>query len=168
MRLWKRSAVWLSGSRPQSSADTAWPATVWVWMMACRSLRAMWMGAVDHEAGAVHLVGRRVEDVAVDVDLDEARGGDLLVEVAIGVDQELVFLARHPHRDVVVDQVGPAVVGDQPIGGGKLDPRLPFLVARALADRRHSRRFDDLHGGSSVLRHDVSRACGEWRVANSE
>ena len=95
--------------------------------------------AVDDEAGAVHLVGRLVEDVAVDVDLDQARGGDLLVEEAVRVDQELVLGARHAQRDVVVDQVRPAVMGDQPVGGGELDARLPFLFADPLADRRHSR-----------------------------
>src|SRR6476620_344921 len=34
-------------------------------------------GAVADEAGAGHLVGRVVENVAIDVDLDQARGGDL-------------------------------------------------------------------------------------------
>jgi hypothetical protein len=128
----------------------------------------MWIALWMTKPARFTWYGRLLEDVAVDVDLDQARGGDLLAEVAIGVDQELVVLARHPHRDVVVDQVGPAVMGDQPVGGGQFDPRLPLLVAHALADRRHSRRFDDLHGGSLALRRDVSRAIGEWRVANSE
>jgi len=91
--------------------------------------------AVNDKAGAVHLIGRLVEDVAVDIDLDQVRGGDLLVEEPIGIDQELILRARHAQRDVVVDQMRPAIVRDQPIGGGEIDPRLPFLVADPLAQR---------------------------------
>jgi hypothetical protein len=97
--------------------------------------------AVNDEARAVHLVGRVVEDVAVDVDLYQARGGDLLVEKAVGIDQELVLGSRHPQRDVVVDQVGPAVMRDQAVGGGEIDPRLPLVGAHALARRRHFGEF---------------------------
>ncbi len=89
--------------------------------------------AVDHEAGAVDaVVEARPElglgqHVAVVVDLDQARGGDLLVEHAVGVDQEMVGLARHAHRDVVGDQVGHAVDVHQPVAGGEIDAGLPFL-----------------------------------------
>ena len=36
-------------------------------------------------------------------------------------------LARHPHGAVIVDDVVPAIVRAQPIDGGEIDPRLPFL-----------------------------------------
>jgi hypothetical protein len=55
----------------------------------------MWM-ALDHEAGSVHLVRRVVENIAVDVDLHQARRGDLLIEKAVGVDEELLLGVGHP------------------------------------------------------------------------
>ena len=63
--------------------------------------------AVDHEAGVVDAVaGARVlHHVAVEVDLHQARRGDLVVGHAVGVDQEVAFLAGHARRDVVVDEV---------------------------------------------------------------
>ena len=52
-------------------------------------------GAVDHEAGRVHRK-RRVHDLlAVEVDLDQAGGADLVEEDAVGVDEELVLGPRH-------------------------------------------------------------------------
>ena len=113
--------------------ETAMPGQVWVWITQATSGLAMWIGAVDHEAGAVDAVVEAVvelrlgEDVAVVVDLEQARRGDLLVEQAVGVDQEGIVLARHPHRDVVGDQVGHAVEVDQPVAGGEIDTSLPFL-----------------------------------------
>ena len=51
---------------------------------------------VNDEAGGVHAVVGCVEkDVAVDIDLDEARRVDLLIEQTIGIDEELVVRARH-------------------------------------------------------------------------
>jgi len=106
--------------------------------------------AVNDKTGAVHLIGRLVQNVAVDVGLDQVRGGDLLVEKAIGVDQELILRARHAQRDVIVDQMRPAIVRDQPIGGGKIDARLPFLVADPLAQRGNLVNPDDCHACFSL------------------
>jgi hypothetical protein len=89
--------------------------------------------AVNDEAGAVHLIRRLVEDVAVEIDLDQVRGGDLLIEEAVGVDQELILFARHAQRDVIVDQVRPAVMHHEAIGSRQIDAGLPLLVAHALA-----------------------------------
>src|SRR5256885_1387845 len=62
---------------------------------------------------------------------------DLVEQHAVGVDQELVGLARHARRDVGEDQVVPAEVGDQPVGGGQLDAGLPFLGRHLAADLGH-------------------------------
>ena len=64
--------------------------------------------------------------VAVDADLDQRRGGDLLEHHVIGVDQEMMLGPRDPRRQMGEDQIVPAVQRHQPIGGGKVDPRLPL------------------------------------------
>ncbi len=52
--------------------------------------------AVNDEARRVHaVVGCVEQDVAVDIDLDEARCVDLLIEQTIGIDEKLVVRARH-------------------------------------------------------------------------
>ena len=68
--------------------------------------------------------------VAVEVDLHQARGGDLVVGHAVGVDEEVAFLAGHARRDVVVDQIVHAVVVDQAVARREIDARLPTLRAR--------------------------------------
>src|SRR5690606_21073899 len=61
--------------------------------------------AVDDEARLVDAVAgpRVLHHVAVEVDLDQARGRDLVVGHAVGVDEEVTLLAGHARRDVVVD-----------------------------------------------------------------
>jgi hypothetical protein len=88
-------------------------------------------GAVDDEARLVDAVVQLAEvrlgqDVAVVVDLDQARGGDFLVQHAVGVDEEGALLARHPRRDVVGDHVRHFVERHQPVAGGKVDAGDPF------------------------------------------
>ena len=85
--------------------------------------------AVDHVARLVDaVVGVGLpDDLALDVDLHQARGGDLLVEQAVEVDQQVVLGARDARGDVVVDEVGHPVRVDQPVAGGEIDPRLPLL-----------------------------------------
>jgi len=104
--------------------------------------------AVDDEAGPVHPVGRLVEDIPVHVDLDEARRRDLLVQESVRVDQELVFGAWNAQRDVIVDEIRPAMLRDQPVGGRELDARLPLLLADPLA---YGRRFDCIADCHAIL-----------------
>ncbi|MNN59054.1 hypothetical protein D3C81_1741420 [compost metagenome] len=96
--------------------------------------------AVDGEAGLVGLVARLAQLVAVEVDLQQAGGGDLVECQAERVDQELVVAPRHAHGDVVGDQVAPAEQLDQSIGGGQVDTRLPFqgiqVFSHCMAPRR--------------------------------
>src|SRR5438045_4377205 len=51
------------------------------------------------------------------VDLDQAGGGDLVEEHAVGVDQEMILRSRHARRDVRVHEVFPAEVRDEPVAG---------------------------------------------------
>ena len=62
-------------------------------------------GAVDHITGNIDaVIGIGLaDDVALDVDLHQARRGDFLIEKAVQVDQE-VFGAGNPRGDVVVEQ----------------------------------------------------------------
>ena len=63
----------------------------------------------------------RVEQlIALEIELDHARGRHLLVEQAVRVDQEFVVRAGHAYRDVVRDVVGHPVQIHQPVGGGEL------------------------------------------------
>jgi hypothetical protein len=97
-------------------------------------------GAVDHEAGQVDAVaGARIQhQLAVEVDLDQARGGDFLVGVAVGVDEEVAVLARHAPGYVVVDEVVHAEQRDQAVAGRDVHAHLPFLRAHLAAQGRNA------------------------------
>ena len=86
--------------------------------------------AVDYVTGLVDVVvGIGLpDDVAVDVDLHQARGCDLLVEQAVEIDQEVVLGAGNARRDVVIDEVGHPVFVYQAVAGREFKPRLPFFV----------------------------------------
>ncbi len=68
---------------------------------------------------------------------------------------------RHPGGEMGEDEVVPAVMRDQSVGGGKIDPDLPFLRRHPVLHRRdverrrrrgigHVRhRFDSAHLRSS-------------------
>jgi hypothetical protein len=92
---------------------------------------------MDDKSGVVDAVaGTGVEhDVSVEVDLQQAGRGDLVVHHAVGVDEEVPFLAGHARRDVVIDKVIHAVVVDEAIAGGEIDARFPFGGRDAAAHR---------------------------------
>ena len=91
-------------------------------------------GAVNDIAGKVDaVIGIGLgNDVALDVDFDEARCRDFLVEKAVKIDQQMLG-AGNARRDMVVDKVGHAVGIDQPIASGEIDPSLPFLCGDFVA-----------------------------------
>ena len=90
---------------------------------------------VDGEARRVHRdVG--FDRTAVQVDLDQAGCGDLAEHPLVRLDQKMVGLARHPAGEVVVDQLGPAELLGQAVGGRKIHPRAPL----GLGDRTVTRR----------------------------
>ena len=86
-------------------------------------------GAVDREAGRVDRVLAVVQLVAMDVDAHQARCGDLVEHQPVRVDQEFVMATRHAGADVGEHQVIPLEKGHQAVGGGQIDPGLPFLGA---------------------------------------
>jgi len=74
--------------------------------------------------------------LALEVDLHQAGGRDLVEEDAVGVDEERVLGARHAQRDMREDEVFPLVEGDQPIRGGEVDAGGPFLSEGTLPSAR--------------------------------
>ena len=103
---------------------------------AVRVLARLVHRAVDDVAGGVHRVAgvAVVDDVARQVDLDQARGGHLLVQHAVGVDQDVVRGPRHAGRDVVVDEIGHPVARHQAVARREIDAQRPFVGADALAN----------------------------------
>ena len=88
-------------------------------------------GAMDNVAGLVHAVAKgseigRAENLAIVVDLDQARRGNLLVQHPVGIDQKRALLTGYARRNMVGDHVGHAVELDQAITRGKIDARLPL------------------------------------------
>jgi hypothetical protein len=73
--------------------------------------------------------GESIDLVAVDVDLHQRRGGDLLEQQAVRVDQKMMLRPRHAGGDVGEDHVVPAMHRDQAIGGGEVFAHRPFLGA---------------------------------------
>ena len=110
-------------------------------------------GAVDHKAGLVDRILRGVEqDLAIDVDADEAGGGDLVVQHAVGVEQELVGGAGDACRNVVRGQLGHVEHFRQPVGGCQVDADVPFLLADLFTDG-----LDDLECGRTHGRAPLGR-----------
>ena len=85
-------------------------------------------GAVDDEAGRVEAVLAGFDEVAFEVDLHQVGGGDLVVAQTVGVDQKMVIRSRHPQGDVAIDQLAPAQVMEDPVGGGELDPQVALVA----------------------------------------
>ena len=86
-----------------------------------------------------------VDDLAIQAYLDEVGGPDLLEQQPVGMDEEPIRLTAYPRPDLLVGDVGHAVVVHDPIQGGQLDPRIPLLLGVAgggLGGGRHG------HGGS--------------------
>ena len=99
-------------------------------------------GAVDHIAGGIDrvvVIGLQ-DGLALEVDLDEARGGDLLIQHAVGIDQHVLVGTRHARRDVVVDEVRHAVERNKPVAGGEIDARAPFLGGHSFPQRATRKR----------------------------
>src|ERR1700691_1529379 len=65
-------------------------------------------------------------EIVVHAHLDEIRRGDLGVEELVLLDEEFAVLAGHAQRGMIVDDVAPAIVRDQPIGCGEIKTGLPF------------------------------------------
>ena len=82
--------------------------------------------AVDGEPGGDGGMLGVAEDVAFEVHLHEAGGGDLLEKQAIGVDENVVVGVGYPYRGVGCGEVGHPEPGKESEAGGELDPGLPL------------------------------------------
>src|SRR3954453_24224376 len=85
--------------------------------------------ARDCKSAAIDRGVRRLDVVAVAVDLDQRRCGDLVVEQVNAVDQEMHGHSRYSRRDARVDQIRPAKQVDQPVAGREIDSPPPFDLA---------------------------------------
>src|SRR4051794_15384903 len=92
-------------------------------------------GRVNGEAGGVDAVIALAELVAVEINLHEARSGDFVEHQAIRIDQEMMLRSRHARGDVRINQIVPAVMGDETVAGSEIDPLVPFGLRHF---RRHS------------------------------
>src|SRR5262245_44705599 len=79
-------------------------------------------------------------DLAVDVDLYQAGSGDFLVEQAVEIEQDNIFLTRHTRGDVIVDEICHAIDVDEAITRGEIKASLPFLRRNPILDRREIAR----------------------------
>ena len=78
--------------------------------------------AVDHEARRVDRVRRLSRPSRpCEVDLHQARRGDLVEDHPVRVDQEVVLGARHARGDVGEDEVVPAEMRDEAVARGEID-----------------------------------------------
>ena len=91
------------------------------------------------------VVGRIEEDVALDVDLDQARGCVLVEEHAIGVYQELILRLRDPGRDMAGDHLRHAELRDQSVARRQVDTRFPLFGAHQLRYRLDDRGLQPTH-----------------------
>jgi hypothetical protein len=106
--------------------------------------------AVDDVSGLVDAIIQSAEigpgqDLSIEVHLDQAGGGDFLVQHAVGIDQERAGFSGHAGRDVIGDHVRHAIERDQPVAGGQVDARLPFF-GWAGTFKRGDIQFVGVHG----------------------
>ena len=125
---------------------------------------------VDCQATAA--ASRRVtgqDGVAIEIVFDQRRGGHLAEHFRVALYQHVLRLTRYPQAEVVIGHVVDAVVGEDAVPGGKLDPRLPFGSARPQANRRGNFGGSHGHGSPSHLvqhgsRIPIAAGTGDWAV----
>ena len=76
------------------------------------------------------------QDVPVEIDLHQARSGNLLVHVTVGIDEQVIVRSGNARRDVVVDQVAHPEMRDQAIARREIHAGIPFDVRDDAADVR--------------------------------
>src|SRR5206468_1749314 len=87
--------------------------------------------AMDGEARRIDTVGSVFNDSPVNIDFHQVRGGHLLEQQSVWIEQEMLG-AGNAGRDMRIDQIGHPELRDQAIGCGQVDPRLPLSRAPAL------------------------------------
>ena len=91
---------------------------------------------VNDESRRVNVERRLVDQIAVEVDLDQAGCGDFVKHEPKRIEQEMLFLAGHARRYVGKHELAPSVVVGEAVEAGELDPPFPFLIADPPADVR--------------------------------
>ncbi len=86
---------------------------------------------MDHVTRVIDPVFALAEDLAVDIDLDQARCGDFLEHQAIGVDQEMLIGAGHARRNVRVEEIIEAMDRRHAVECGEIDAGAPFGIGDA-------------------------------------
>lgn len=112
-------------------------------------------GRVQLKAGDVDAEIRRalLDDVALHVGLDEARGRDLVVQQPVRIDEEVLLVLIEPGGYYAADALGPAVEVQQPEDRGE-------LAAQQLLALRVAHALDSAY---VVYRDNAIRVCRERR-----
>ncbi len=80
--------------------------------------------------------GDSVTFLPFDVDLHEARRGDLVEEHPVGVQEKVMIGTGHPRRQVGEDEVIPFVVRDETVGRREVHALLPLFGGDLVAEAR--------------------------------
>ena len=88
-----------------------------------------------------------LDDLAVVIDLHQARRRDLVEHEPKGIDEKMPFVARHARGDVRVNEIVHAEMGDETITRGKGDARLALAGGSGLVAM--CERGNLSHGASS-------------------
>ena len=86
---------------------------------------------MDGETGRIDEAGCVLNDIALQVDLDQAGGGHLLEIPAIGVDQKMVLRPGHTGRDVGEDHVVPPMQRNKAVEGRQFYTGGPFRLGHS-------------------------------------
>src|SRR5919106_6082113 len=79
--------------------------------------------AVDDEAGLVGRIFLWPYGLSILVHFDETRSGHFVEAQAVRVDEEMVLRSGHARADVGVDELRPAELVGDAVGGGELHPQ---------------------------------------------
>ena len=103
------------------------------------------------DAGAANLAQAFLAGVALEIVFFEPGSGHFLEEGLGRLHQEGIGLAGDAQTDMVMGEVGNALVVHQPVGRRQFDAGLPFVGADRIPEG--GRAFEDLyrHGSSRLL-----------------
>ena len=132
----------------------------------------MWIAEWMVKPAGLVMNGVGSTGLPLDVDLDQRRGGHFLEHQIVRIEQEMMLGPRDPRRQMGEDEVVPAVMRDQPVGGGEVDPDRPFLVADLALERRDLDRFERLRVAHAAVDGVDAVHCGcllpvGWAAANA-
>jgi hypothetical protein len=86
---------------------------------------------MDHIAGIVDAIIALADDIAVQIDLHKAGGGDFVKGEAERVDQEMMIRPRHTRGDMGVEEIIIIIDGRDTVESRQIDAGLPFGIGYA-------------------------------------